>query len=142
MKAVFFLDGNTFEIRETPEPGPGPGEVKLHVKAAGICGSDLHGWRNGQLWFPEAAPVILGHELAGEVAEVGKNVKKTRKGDRVVVQPQVTCGKCTACLKGAYQLCPSVKHIGIWFNGGFAEYTTVPENNIFLGCQKKNRGFG
>lgn len=131
MKAALFLNGNTFEIKETPEPVPGPDEVKLRIRAAGICGSDLHGWRSGKLWFPEAAPLILGHELAGEVTEIGESVKRIKKDDRVVVQPQITCGKCPSCLEGTYQLCPSVKHIGIWFNGGFAQYATVPEINAF-----------
>ncbi len=131
MKAAVFLDGRTVEIKEVPEPTPKIGEVKIRVKSAGICGSDLHGWRSGKLWFPEAAPVILGHELAGEVVSVGKLVKNIREGDRVTVQPQITCGKCYACLKGTFQLCPSVKHIGIWYNGGFAEYVTVPEKNAY-----------
>jgi len=79
----------------------------------GICGSDLHGWRSDKLWFPEVAPIILGHELAGEIVEVGSAVTRLKPGDRVAVQPQITCGKCHLCKVGLFQLCPDVRHIGI-----------------------------
>ena len=132
MKAAIFTSGNEVNVQGIDEPTPKDNEVKIKVKAAGICGSDLHGWRSGKLWFPEAAPVILGHELAGEIVEVGSAVNRLKPGNRVTVQPQITCGKCHVCKIGFFQLCPDVRHIGIWYPGGFAEYTCVPEANAFL----------
>lgn len=132
MKAAIFSSGNEVNVQEVSEPTPKANEVKIKVKAAGICGSDLHGWRSDKLWFPEVAPIILGHELAGEIVEVGSAVTRLKPGDRVAVQPQITCGKCRLCKMGLFQLCPDVRHIGIWYPGGFAEYTCVPESNAFL----------
>lgn len=132
MKAAIFTNGNTVEVKNVKDPIPKPGEVKIRVRAAGICGSDLHPWRSGSLWFPDAAPLIPGHEIAGEVVVVGDGVESINKGDRVAIQPQITCGKCHLCLNGTFQLCPEVKHIGIWYDGGFAEYVTAPKDNVFL----------
>ena len=131
MKAAVFTNGNTIEVKQIPTPEPKADEVLIKVAAAGICGSDLHCWRSGKLWFPDAAPVVYGHELAGEISATGDAVKNFCVGDRVVVQPMITCGKCYACSKGTFQLCPQVQHIGIWFNGGFAEYAVIPEANAF-----------
>jgi len=131
MKAAVFTDGRTVEVADVPLPAPKAGEVQIRVRAAGICGSDLHGWRSGDLWFPEAAPVVLGHELAGDVSAVGSGVESFSEGDRVSVQPQITCGECYACRKGVFQLCPNVRHIGIWYDGGFAEYAVAPEGNVY-----------
>lgn len=131
MKAAVFTDGRTVDVRDIPTPAPKDGEVQIRVRAAGICGSDLHGWRSGDLWFPEAAPVVLGHELSGEVSAVGSGVGSFSEGDRVSVQPQITCTECYTCRRGVFQLCPNVRHIGIWYDGGFAEYAVAPEANVY-----------
>lgn len=132
MKAAVFTNGRAVTVREIAQPEPGPGEVLVRVRAAGICGSDLHSWRSGELWFPEAAPLIPGHEIAGDVVACGKNVDILKAGDRVAVQPMITCGTCRVCREGSFQLCPSIHHVGFWFPGGFADYVVVPQANAYL----------
>ena len=92
-KGVGFL-----ELREVPEPVPGPGEVLIEVKACGICGTDLHVLHDQ---FPYWPPVILGHEFAGQVVALGPDVTRTQVGDRVVGEPHTqACGHCYLCRTG------------------------------------------
>jgi len=140
MKAALWYAANDIRIENVPEPEVSPGMVKIKVKWCGICGSDLHEYLTGPIAIPttkphpitgEVAPVIIGHELSGEVIEIGEGVTKLRVGDRVVLEPIVICGKCPACLEGKYNLCESVGFHGLCgTGGGFAEYTTFPERFI------------
>jgi L-iditol 2-dehydrogenase len=101
-----------------------PDWVLIRVKAAGICGTDLHIWHDQ---FPYWPPVVLGHEFAGEIVEVGAKVTKWKVGDRVVAEPHsLACGECELCRKGQIQLCASKRSPGWGINGGFAEYVTMP----------------
>ncbi len=112
------------EIREVSEPIPGAGEVLIKVKAAGICGTDIH-IRHDQ--FPYYPPVILGHEFAGEIAAVGQGVKGWTVGDRVVAEPHArTCGVCDLCRAGYSQICAEKRSPGWGIDGAFAEYLTMP----------------
>jgi (R,R)-butanediol dehydrogenase / meso-butanediol dehydrogenase / diacetyl reductase len=117
-----------------PEPEPGPGEVKLRVLYNGICGSDLHEYYDGPITTRTTPhpltgvknPVILGHELCGEVVALGAGVNDLARADLVAVEPFETCGRCVYCVSGQYNHCPLLALHG--YNragGGLAEYTVV-----------------
>jgi L-iditol 2-dehydrogenase len=113
------------EIRETDVPRPGPGEVLIEIRAAGICGSDLHIY-NWDINFAMRPPMIIGHEFSGVIAEIGPDVEGLSVGDRVTAEPSaIICGRCHYCRTGAYNLCPERRVLGYWVNGAFAEYTVV-----------------
>lgn len=116
------------EIRDISEPQPGPGQVKIRVHAAGICGTDLHIYKDEFRSWP---PVVLGHEVAGEVAETGPGVTGIRPGVRVTTETYFsTCGVCRYCRAGSANLCLHRKSIGSAVNGGFTRYVVVPAGNI------------
>lgn len=114
------------EVRECPEPKlRGEDWVKIKVKAAGVCGTDLHIWHD---LFPYWPPVIMGHEFSGEIVEVGSEVKKFAIGDKVVAEPHsFACGTCYLCRTGKIQLCPDKRSPGWGFDGAFAPYVVMPE---------------
>ncbi|MBC7189479.1 alcohol dehydrogenase catalytic domain-containing protein, partial [Candidatus Aerophobetes bacterium] len=112
------------EVRDVPVPAYSPDEVLIKVKAAGICGTDIHIWQDKMLYWP---PVIMGHEFAGEIVEVGENVKSWQKGDRVVAEPHTkSCGVCFFCRSGNIQICSNKRAIGWGIDGAFAEYIKMP----------------
>jgi len=111
-----------------PEPAPGPGEVKVQVKACGICGTDLHIRHDT---FPNYPPVVLGHEFSGIIVELGPGVEGLRIGQPVVSEVVYeTCGRCRACKTGYYNLCPTRRGLGWAANGAFASFTVVEAKNI------------
>jgi L-iditol 2-dehydrogenase len=113
------------EIREVPVPTIGDDEVLIEVKAAGICGTDLHIYHDE---FPYWPPVILGHEFSGVIAAKGKNVSDWQVGDRVVGEPHtLACGKCWLCRTGNRQICPEKRSPGWGIDGCFARYMRFPE---------------
>ncbi|GAC1319528.1 MAG: zinc-binding dehydrogenase [Chloroflexota bacterium] len=116
------------EVCEIDEPSVPPGHVKIAVRAAGICGTDLHIYHDEFRSFP---PVVLGHEVAGDVVEVGPGVENVRIGERVTTETYVsTCGRCHACRAGRVNLCPERRSIGSGAHGGFTSYLVVPGGNI------------
>lgn len=120
-------DGNV-ALQAMPQPTPGPGQVLLAVRAAGICGTDLHIFHDE---YPTQPPVILGHELAGEVAAVGDGVTTVAPGDRVTTETYFhLCGVCRFCRGGRPNLCPERRSIGSGVHGGFAPFVVVPERNV------------
>jgi L-iditol 2-dehydrogenase len=122
-------EGNV-ALRELSQPRPGPGQVLLAVRAAGICGTDLHIYHDE---YPTQPPVVLGHELAGEVVAVGDGVTRAAVGDRVTTETYFHfCGSCRFCRGGQPNLCPERRSIGSGVDGGFAPYVVVPERNIHL----------
>ena len=137
MKAARWHKARDIRIEDVPTPVPGPGQVKIKVKWTGICGSDLHEYVAGPIFVPvdkphavshEVAPIVMGHEFSGEVAEVGEGVTKVKPGDRVVVEPILSCGKCSACQHGKYNLCEDLGFHGLsGGGGGFSAYTVVGE---------------
>ncbi|HWL52119.1 MAG TPA: L-threonine 3-dehydrogenase [Chthoniobacteraceae bacterium] len=117
---------------ERPIPEPGPGQVRIKVKAMGICGTDLHIW----LWDKWAAGrvkpgTIIGHEFMGVVDALGEGVKGVKPGDRVSGEGHIGCGRCYTCRTGNSHICEHVDIIGIDVNGCFAEYLLLPESNVW-----------
>lgn len=110
-------------FREVSRPSAGGGEAVIRTKKIGICGSDIHVWHGKHPYT--SYPVIQGHEISGEIAEIGKGVKGFGLGDRVTVQPQVVCGDCPPCQGGDYNICNSLKVIGFQTGGGAREYWRV-----------------
>jgi len=112
------------EIREIPKPQIQDDEVLIEIKAAGLCGSDLHHYEVGD---QTAIPVVLGHEFSGSVLEMGRKVKGWKVGDRIVSETHAhICGECSLCKTGAYHLCKERKGFGSGVNGAFTQYLAVP----------------
>ncbi|HBT47615.1 MAG TPA: alcohol dehydrogenase [Peptococcaceae bacterium] len=130
MKAAFVTEPYKVAIRDIQDPVVGPGEVLIRVKATGICGSDLHLYKGVHAF--RKLPAILGHEVAGEVAEVGSGVTRLKPGQPVTVLPQISCGQCTACSKGYFNICPrkTVPGTPAW-QGTFAEYFIAREEAVY-----------
>jgi len=141
MRAAVFHGPRDLRLESVPEPKPGPGDVKLRVFYNGICGSDLHEYYDGPLTTRTTAhpltgvvnPVIMGHELSGEVVECGAGVLDLSPGDWVAVEPVETCGHCVWCDAGQYNHCPLLALHGYNRNGGgLAEYTVVRRSMAHL----------
>ncbi|MDB5057544.1 MAG: hypothetical protein JWO59_1016 [Chloroflexi bacterium] len=136
MKAARWHARNDIRVEDVPEPGPpGSGEVIVRVESCGICGTDLEEYRSGPLFVPvgtpnpltgRMAPLILGHEFAGEVVEVGREVPRLKPGDRVTPDTLITCGTCYWCRRHQLPLCDSLAALGLMGDGGLAEYCRVP----------------
>jgi 2-desacetyl-2-hydroxyethyl bacteriochlorophyllide A dehydrogenase len=133
MKTARFYGGPDVRVEEMAIPEPGPGEVLVRVRAAGICGSDLHGYREPRPGV--AYPIRAGHELGGEVAASGPGVTGLRTGQRVGIEPMhlLGCGTCAPCRRGDYHLCPSrgVRDGQRLHSSGFSEYDLVVADNLF-----------
>jgi threonine dehydrogenase-like Zn-dependent dehydrogenase len=124
---------DALEVRELPLPKPGPGEVLVKMRAAGICYSDVMILKNrykGRV--PVPIPMIMGHEGAGVIAEVGEGVKHLKAGDKTGLNPLWGCGQCQHCVNGNPNMCRSWRHLGITCDGTFAEYRVVPS---FVTCK-------
>jgi L-iditol 2-dehydrogenase len=115
-------------LLEVPEPKVIAGHVLVEVKAAGVCGTDLHIYHDE---YPSLPPVIMGHEVAGLVAEIGQGVTSCRPGDLVTCETYFSvCEKCEFCRAGLPNLCRNRKSIGSGVHGAFARYVLVPERNV------------
>lgn len=129
MRAARFYGGKDIRVETIPDPSPRPNEALVAVGAAGICGSDLHGYRRSAA--AGAPPRTPGHELAGVVLALGPDAGGWAVGQRVAVEPLVGCGRCRYCLSGDYHLCPGLEHIGGARPGGFAELVAVPTDRLY-----------
>jgi 2-desacetyl-2-hydroxyethyl bacteriochlorophyllide A dehydrogenase len=133
VQAATFYGPRDFRIEELPDPAPGPGEAVVRVRSAGICGGDLHEYRAGVQLYPTPYPrPAQGHELAGRVVAVGAGVERVTLGDRVAVQPMISCGVCKECREGRPSLCTQLEHLGVARPGGFAELCLAPAENLFV----------
>ena len=131
MKAAVFYEPGKVVVEERECRKPGPGEVLIQVKAAGVCGTDIHifdGAKGASECFP---PVVLGHEFAGVVAEIGEGVNRCAVGDHVTVDPSILCGKCYECQIGTPHFCQGYSATGVTYDGAFAEYCVVNEKQVF-----------
>lgn len=133
MKAAVFSYPPAVRIMDVPVPQIGRGEVLIRVRAASLCGTDLRIARRGHGSIPEGAQRILGHEVVGEIVEVGSDVQDLKEGMLVLVAPNYGCGKCRFCITGAQHHCPFGKALGITEDGGFAEYMRIPEEAVRQG---------
>lgn len=130
MKAVRLVEpGRPLELRDVPIPSPGPRDVLVRVRAAGICHSDAH-YRAGKSRV-HPLPLTLGHEVAGLVEQVGGEVKNFRPGDRVCLHYLATCGECAFCRANNEQFCPHGQMIGKYRDGGYAEFILMPARSVF-----------
>ena len=118
------------EVREVPEPRCDAGQVKIAVAGTGICGTDLHVYHGTFRSYP---PVIMGHEFAGTVAEVGAGVEGVEVGERVTILPAsaVTCGRCVHCRSGEFMFCPERRGMGHGVDGAFAPYAVVGPHQLY-----------
>jgi len=127
MRVAMYYNNRDVRLEEMPTPQIGPGELLVKVMASGICGSDVMEW-----YRIRKAPLVLGHEIAGEIVEVGENVEQYRLGDRVFVSHHVPCNTCRYCLNGQHTVCETL-HTTNFDPGGFAEYLRVPRLNVDRG---------
>lgn len=119
-------------MQDVPEPETGYNDVKIKIKKTAICGTDVHIY-NWDEWAQETIPVpmVVGHEYAGEVVEVGQGVTTIKVGDRVSGEGHIVCGQCRNCLGGKQHLCINTVGVGVNRTGAFAEYLVIPEKNVF-----------
>lgn len=125
MKGLIYKAENVLSWEDVPDVSPKKGEVKIKVKATGICGSDIHGFKG--ISGRRIPPMIMGHEFSGIIEELGAGVDGWSMGDRVTVYPVDYCGVCSACREEKYNLCPNKRQFGVLsVDGAFAEYICVP----------------
>ncbi|HET8851578.1 MAG TPA: NAD(P)-dependent alcohol dehydrogenase [Ktedonobacteraceae bacterium] len=127
-QAAVLYAPHDIRIEERPVPRPGPGEVLIEVKAVGVCGSDVHYYEHGRIGsYVVRQPLILGHESAGVIVDVGEGVNTSRVGERVAIEPGIPDGVCEQCRAGRYNLCPNVRFFGTPpIDGAFTNYVTIP----------------
>ncbi len=131
MKAAVWNGPYRLSIQDVPLPSASEGEVLIRTKAVGICGSDREVFEGR--FKQSVPPLILGHEGGGMVEEVGPGVRRIKKGDRVIVEALLFCGRCDNCLVGRYNLCINHRVIGmIGWQGEYAEYFVAPEKNCHV----------
>ncbi|MDQ0178309.1 2,3-butanediol dehydrogenase [Bacillus chungangensis] len=140
MKAARWHGAKDIRVEEIAEPVIKSGMVKIKVEWCGICGSDLHEYLAGPILIPdkephyiskETAPLVMGHEFSGQVIEIGDGVTRVQVGDRVAVEPILSCGECDACRLGRYNLCDHLGFHGLaGGGGGFSEVTMVKEHMV------------
>jgi len=127
MRVATYYSNQDIRLEEMPTPQIGPGEVLMRVEASGICGTDLLEW-----YRLHKAPLVLGHEVAGVVAAVGKGVERYKVGDRICAAHHVPCNTCHYCLSGHHTVCDTLRRTN-FDPGGFAEYLRLPPINVDQG---------
>jgi L-iditol 2-dehydrogenase len=130
LKAAVYYNNNDVRIEDLERPIPGTGEILIKVHASGICGSDVMEW-----YRIKKAPLVLGHEIAGVVEEVGGGVESFKVGDRVTAAHHVPCNECRYCKRGAHSVCETLRTT-TFYPGGFAEFVRVPAINVRVGVFK------
>src|SRR4051812_41709829 len=134
MNSIQLVSQRKLELRQMAMPAdPGPGEVLVRLRAVGICGSDMHWYKEGGIGTSLAAyPQVLGHEPAGEIAAVGKGVESVLIGQRVALEPAITCGRCEFCMTGHHNNCTVSVFMGSpQMPGFFREFAVLPARNVF-----------
>lgn len=131
MKSAVFYGKHDMRVEESPMPKVGAEDVLIQVKACGICGTDVHIYEGDKGAAEVTTPTILGHEFSGVVAEVGSAVTNVKVGDRVCIDPNCYCGKCDFCRNGIAHYCTDMIGYGTTVNGGFAEYCSVNQRQVY-----------
>lgn len=139
MKAARWHAQKDVRIEDVPEPGPAPGQVKVRVHYCGICGTDIHEYTEGPMFIASephpltnyGAPVIIGHEFAGEIVELGDGVTGWSVGDRVALEGYWICGDCHWCQRHQYNRCENLAFHGFSAPGGLAEYVCAPTYQLY-----------
>lgn len=131
MKAALFMGPGRIQAAVMDEGDVHDHDIKVRNLAVGVCGTDIHIFHGEKGSADVTPPVVLGHEYAGEVVAVGRAVKGFRPGDRVAIDPNIYCGTCYYCGSGRKHLCENLTVIGVNRNGGFAEYSIVPEAQAY-----------
>ncbi|MCH8351373.1 MAG: alcohol dehydrogenase catalytic domain-containing protein [Chloroflexi bacterium] len=134
MRVAMYYNNLDVRVEEMPVPQIGPGELLVRVRASGICGSDVMEW-----YRVARAPMVLGHEVSGEVVQVGEGVERFAEGDAMVVTHHVPCNACHYCLSGHHTVCDTLRETS-FDPGGFAEYLRVPAINVDRGVFKLPAG--
>ena len=134
MKALVLVEYGKLVLEDVPKPAPQPGEVLVQVKACGICGSDVHGMDGST--GRRRPPIVMGHEAAGVIAEIGAGVEGWREGDRVTFDSTIYCGQCSFCRQGKVNLCNRRRVLGVSCedyrqHGAFADYVVVPSPVLY-----------
>jgi threonine dehydrogenase-like Zn-dependent dehydrogenase len=129
MKAAILYGDRDIRIGDAPDPHLRPDEVLVRTQFAGICGTDLHIYR-GEFHARVAFPAIQGHEFGGVIHAVGADVRDVQPGDRVVVDPIISCQACPACLTGRPNACRTLKLLGVDLDGGFGQYVAAPASHV------------
>jgi L-gulonate 5-dehydrogenase len=130
MLSVVVDKPNSMAVCERPTPEPAAGEVRVRVRYAGICGSDLHIFHGKNPFV--AYPRVIGHEFVGRIDSVGEGVSASRIGELVVIDPVISCGQCHACRIGRQNVCSRLQVIGVHRDGGFSQYACAPERNAYV----------
>jgi L-iditol 2-dehydrogenase len=133
MLAAVYYGANDLRVEEVPIPEIGTGELLLKVKDASICGTDLRIYQGKHRKYPEGTVRIPGHEVVGQIARIGTDVKDFHQGEMVFIAPNMGCGHCRQCISGNNNLCANYEAIGISLDGGFAEYMRVPAAAVLQG---------
>ena len=127
MRALQCIEPGKLAVIDRPTPSPGPGEALVRVRRVGVCGTDLHIYEGSHPFLKY--PRVIGHELSGEIAEVGSGCTMP-VGQQVFVIPYLSCGVCVACRRGKTNCCQRIAVLGVHVDGGMAEYVCVPETNV------------
>jgi L-iditol 2-dehydrogenase len=127
MRVAMYYNNNDVRLEEVPVPTIGSGELLVKVMASGVCGSDVMEW-----YRVKKAPLVLGHEIAGEIVATGEAIEKYNVGDRVFVSHHIPCNTCEYCLRGYHTACETL-HTTNYDPGGYAEYIRIPELNADRG---------
>jgi L-iditol 2-dehydrogenase len=133
MKAMMLTGIRKMEMRNVPDPEiKNPGDVKIRMSVLGICGSDIHYYTEGRIGSQQVKyPFTVGHEGAGVVVETGSDVTRVKPGDKIAVEPAISCGECDQCLAGRKHTCRKLKFLGCpgQAEGSLSEYIVMPEEN-------------
>lgn len=127
MKVAMYYSNNNIKIEQVPTPTAGYGEILMRVEASGICGSDVMEW-----YRIHKVPLVLGHEIAGEIVQLGEDVYNYRIGDRIAASHHVPCNTCRYCLSGHHTVCDTLRKTN-FTPGGFSEYVKLPAINVDRG---------
>ena len=148
MKAFVLHGVEDLRQQERKEPAVGEDDVLIRIRRTGICGSDVHYYKDYHIGsFIPQAPFVLGHEFSGDVVAVGKRVSAFSAGDRITAEPSIECGRCAHCRSGRYNLCTNLKFIGTaatvpHIDGAFGEFVSVPSRKCYLLPESLDYGAG